>query len=283
MTENSGAPCDDRPVIDHWQHPTGSSSPDTTSDSTRPTARVFWTIIVTFVLATMLCTVAMLAAQSLSGIDPAALTLTQFGPALGALATWLSWRKVIAPLLPAPAPLPKVRANLGSLVAVCVLLGLLVAAAMTLTGHDLVGPAAVGGVPFAVFVAVQLLGATGEEIGWRGFMQPLLESRVRRYTAIIVTGAVWALWHVPSYSHGLVTGVSFFVAAVAFAVILGTLTIGSYWQRVAVAAVGHWLINVGLYLSVGDATLGRPQVVFMALAAVFVAGGVVAVREWRRR
>ncbi|WP_433659260.1 CPBP family intramembrane glutamic endopeptidase [Nocardia sp. CA-128927] len=248
-----------------------------------PPARTFWTFIGIYVLATLLGSAAMLALQPVSGIDPAALSLVQFAPALGALVTWLIGRKVLGPLLPAPVSARQVRENLGYIVAACVLLSLLIAGATALAGRDLVGPVAVGGAPFVVFVVIQLVGATGEEIGWRGFLQPLLESRMRRVVAIAVTGAMWALWHVQAFGAGPVVAVSFFVSTMAFAALLGALGTGGLWQRVLVAAVGHWLINVGIYLTVGNETLGRPHIVIAAVGAVFVAAATLAVRSWRTR
>ncbi|WP_405160702.1 CPBP family intramembrane metalloprotease [Nocardia sp. NBC_01499] len=276
------APCDDFPVIAQPDLPTADTA-RTEQPVPVPTGRVFWTLIGIYVLATLVASVAMLALQPVSGIDAAALSLVQFAPALGALVTWLIGRKVIGPLLPAAVSARRVRENLGYILAACLLFGLLIAGATALTGHDLVGPVAVGGVPFVVFFVVQLIGATGEEIGWRGFLQPLLETRMRRFAAIAVTGAVWALWHVQAFGAGPVVAVSFFVSAMAFAVLLGALGTGSFWQRVLVAAVGHWLINVGIYLSAGDDTLASPQVVITALGAVFIAAATLAVRSSRAR
>ncbi|PXX68571.1 CAAX prenyl protease-like protein [Nocardia tenerifensis] len=254
-----------------------------TAEATRtaPPSRAFWALIGVYVLSTLLGSAAMLALQPVSGIDPAALSLVQFAPTIGALATWPIGRRVLAPLSSAPSR--TVRRNLGYLVAACLLFGLLIAVATVSTGRDLVGPAPVGGVPFLVFFVAQFIGAAGEEIGWRGLLQPLLETRTRRLVAIAVTGAAWALWHVQAFGAGPVVAVSFFVSTMAFAALLGALSVGGFRQRVLVAAVGHWLINVGVYLSVGDETHGRPHVVIAALAAVSVAAATLTVRSIRAR
>ncbi|CAM4253500.1 type II CAAX endopeptidase family protein [Nocardia ninae] len=280
----ASAPCDDRPVIDQPEINLGSTiGTQPGPPASAPAGRIFWALVGLYILATLLGSAAMLALQPVSGIDPAALALVQFGPALGALVTWFVGRRIVGPLLPAPVPAGQVRANLGYVLMACLLCGLSVAGATAFAGHELVGPAAVGGLPFVAFFAIQLVGATGEEIGWRGFLQPLLETRVRRFAAIAVTGATWALWHVQAFGAGPVVALSFFVSAMAFAVLLGSLGTGSCRQRIAVAAVGHWLINVGIYLTAGDETLGSPQVVFIAGGAVVATAATLAVRSWRAR
>lgn len=118
-----------------------------------------------------------------------------------------------------------------------------------------------------------------------GVMQPILESRMARFAAVSVTGATWALWHVQAFVAGPVTAVCFFVSAMAFAIVLGYLSTGSFRQRVLTASIGHWLINIACYLLAGDNTLDRPQIVFVAIAAVLTAAGVLAyaLRNLRRQ
>jgi membrane protease YdiL (CAAX protease family) len=40
-----------------------------------------------------------------------------------------------------------------------------------------------------------LSGSIGEEIGWRGFAQPLLQKRAGALKAAIVLGVIWGIWH----------------------------------------------------------------------------------------
>ena len=51
---------------------------------------------------------------------------------------------------------------------------------------------------FLVVGALQsLLSATGEELGWRGFLVPTLARTMSFRRTAIVSGAIWAAWHVP--------------------------------------------------------------------------------------
>ncbi|KZM73452.1 CPBP family intramembrane glutamic endopeptidase [Nocardia terpenica] len=256
-----------------------SNSPTRAVES--PAEAHAWAALGVYVLSTLIASAVLLAVQPHSGIDPAALSLVQFGPALGALATWLTFRNTVNRLRPEPVSARRVGLDVLTVVAACVLFWLLITMAAVVAGIATVGPAAVGGVPFLVFLVLQLIGAGGEELGWRGFMQPILESRVSRLAAISITGAVWALWHIQAFAAGPVTAICFFASAMGIAVILGYLGNGSFRQRALTAAIGHWLINIDCYLLAGDNTLDRPQIVFTAVSAVLIAAGVLAVRTQR--
>ncbi|WP_327140681.1 CPBP family intramembrane glutamic endopeptidase [Nocardia sp. NBC_01327] len=251
------------------------AAPETSTPQVQTRLR---TVIALYIAITLIASAGLLAAQSVSGIDAAVLSLVQFAPAIAAVITWVSFRKSIIGLLPAEIPWRRVRIDLLAILVACVSIWLLAAASMAWSGHTMVGPAAVAGTPFAVFVVLQLIGACGEEIGWRGLLQPLLESRVRRAAAVALTGAIWALWHVQAFAAGFVAALAFVVAAMSFSVLLGYLGNGSVRQRVLIASIGHWLINIAWYLVAGDNTLDRPQVVFVAIGAVLVAAGAMAVR-----
>lgn len=61
------------------------------------------------------------------------------------------------------------------------------------------------GIPSVAFVAIYLIAgmlgscisATGEELGWRGFMYPVMERVSGRKKALLFSGLIWACWHMP--------------------------------------------------------------------------------------
>ena len=134
-------------------------------------------------------------------------------------------------------------------VAVPLLLSLLAAIPASLLDLRRLAPAAPEAVaslgPVALMVlGLGLVGAVGEEIGWRGFLLPrLVAAGVRRPQA--VTAAVWALWHLPLIALGgfYDTRTPWLMAAVyALGIMAMSFFIGGLRMRsdsVWVAAVAH--------------------------------------------
>ncbi|MGY6562151.1 MAG: CPBP family intramembrane glutamic endopeptidase [Luteibaculaceae bacterium] len=47
------------------------------------------------------------------------------------------------------------------------------------------------------WIIMVLLGGGQEEIGWRGYIMPLLESKYGLWLGNIILGIIWATWHIP--------------------------------------------------------------------------------------
>ena len=48
-----------------------------------------------------------------------------------------------------------------------------------------------------VFVQAVLIYGGNEELGWRGIMQPIMESKMPIPVGTLITGLVWSIWHIP--------------------------------------------------------------------------------------
>lgn len=191
-------------------------------------------------------------AQELLGLDPNMLRLTVFSTAVGALVVWSVWRRRLR--------FPEVTASgldrsLLLAIAAC-LLAIGIAWVLAKAEGAPWRPPKTGtlGAPLIVVLVVQLLGAAAEEIGWRGIVQPLLETRVSAAVASLVTGALFALGHfylafaVAPAAFGL-----FVVSAIAMSMILALATLGrSIGERIVIATVLHFLLNMATLFLFAD-------------------------------
>jgi membrane protease YdiL (CAAX protease family) len=90
---------------------------------------------------------------------------------------------------------------------------LVAASSLLLVVGDVVARAATGGIRPALrefgemngfpqwtvagVAALLVVAGLGEVTGWRGFLQPALQRRVRPLLAVLVVAAIWAGWHAP--------------------------------------------------------------------------------------
>jgi len=75
--------------------------------------------------------------------------------------------------------------------------------------------------------------AFGEEIGWRGYMYPAMQKLWGWKKALIVSGAVWALWHLPLVISGVyLPGASILFAVPVFIIEVFALTVIISWVRI---------------------------------------------------
>lgn len=158
-------------------------------------------------------------------------------------------------------------------------------------------------VPIGVLVTIQLVAVPfvslvnvfvtiGEELGWRGFLVPALQ-RFGTWPALVVSGAVWGLWHTPiillGYNFGRFDGLGVLymvVACVLLGILLGWLRLrtGSVWPAVFAHAGVNGAAGVGAVLAasgVGVSTvlhspLGYSGWIVMAVViAVLVLTGAI--------
>ncbi|WP_136718564.1 CPBP family intramembrane glutamic endopeptidase [Halorientalis salina] len=113
-----------------------------------------------------------------------------------------------------------------------------------------------------VMVWGTIWGGGQEELGWRGFMLPLLQDRYRALVASLFVGAAWTLWHLPlllnaNTTHGgwplsqqLLWGSTIFAGS-----ILWTWMYNNTGSVLAVAVFHAGINSMGLYHPVDKAAL----------------------------
>lgn len=109
------------------------------------------------------------------------------------------------------------------------------------------------------FFFTLLQGATGEESGWRGFLQPAIEKKSGVIMGSVIVGAIWAFWHTPLWfvSSGY-TGIElvkyivvFVVCIISFAVIVGICY--NHCKNLFVPIWMHFVFNFVLVTFIGSA------------------------------
>lgn len=165
---------------------------------------------------------------------------------------------------------------------------------------ELIDPAGMGEVNVWLILSIQtiqviliapLLNAIftfGEEFGWRGYLQPKLMPIGGR-NAILLSGAIWGVWHWPvimmGYNYGFdyfgapfLGPIAFVVFAIAASALFGWVTIKS--DNIWPAVIGHGALNGIAALSIllmrgqPDTLLG-PTPVGIIGGAGFILLGVI--------
>lgn len=108
-------------------------------------------------------------------------------------------------------------------------------------------PAAVSGVPLALFVLLQAAGALGEEIGWRGEMQRAGEQLMPAPIATIAMGALFGLTHLGYWGLGPAFMIAFATSSVLMVLAMRLIWRGSTRQRMVPATLIHLGTNLALF------------------------------------
>jgi membrane protease YdiL (CAAX protease family) len=103
-------------------------------------------------------------------------------------------------------------------------------------------------------IMVILTGATGEELGWRGFALPRLQGRFSALTSSLIIGCWWGVWHVPGWIMmndvpSLVYMGSFMLMVIAQSVFI-TWLVNNTGGSVLMATLNHYALNISAGLVV---------------------------------
>jgi uncharacterized protein len=131
----------------------------------------------------------------------------------------------------------------------------------------------------------------GEEIGWRGFLVPELAKRFSFTATAVLSGAIWALWHVPIIVFaGYNVGTGWFGLAVVSANMIGLcfvltwlrLKSGSLWTGVILHASSNHFIQQ--FFDPMTAYTGRTKYILGEFGIGFtLVVAVLAAYFWMRR
>jgi len=200
--------------------------------------------VVVFYGLAFVFTIILSVVQQTLGIDANKIILPQFGPALAALLMLVLFRRdqVKLALTFKKIPFQKYLAAIGIPIAVAGLLFLIYRqffGSLSLPRLDVAS--------FLLMLGGMLLGAFGEELGWRGYLQNLLDKRSNGLIAFLVVGILWGLWHVGNYQNGSNYMLFFVFSTIGYSAGMAWLLRGTN-HNVILATLFHFGVNAGYYL-----------------------------------
>ncbi len=213
---------------------------------------MFWKIGL-FALVTLVVTIIFALVQQKTGWSYEKITLPQLAPAVAVLVMFLIWRELPARLNFHFDGTVAIR----SAMAFVIPLGLF--GATHIVGRQFGVEAKIPSnlaCLLPAMIAGMVIGALGEETGWRGFLQPLLEKRFALPVASIIVGLLWGLWHVAHYKNGVLFMVGFLLVTISASIIVAWLLRGTDYNLI-VASLFHLAINIGFLTFFNNSTDGR--------------------------
>jgi membrane protease YdiL (CAAX protease family) len=200
--------------------------------------------VAVFYVATLLFSGLLIALQGGIGPDPDLLELVQFAPALGVGLMFVLFRrttKVEARFTPV-----EVVARKSALVA-----GIVVAAmAVSVVVHVVAGQPLhfdEQKYPLWALTLTMLIGSAGEELGWRAYLQPYLQTRYGVLRSSLTVGVLWGVWHVGGFANGPLFMGAFLVMTISLSVVLGAVLQSARGTNLAVATVAHTVVNLSMF------------------------------------
>jgi len=147
------------------------------------------------------------------------------------------------------------------------------------------GPALSLGMPLlgvAIFFAISIFpgSSLGEEIGWRGYVLPRLQSRMSALSAALLIAPFWGLWHLPLWLNGAsghtpLIYAGFVLSAFALSVLL-TWVYNSTGGSLLMVVLLHATINLPITLLYNDLG-GRVTVPVLLYFGLMVVAAIVVV------
>lgn len=130
-------------------------------------------------------------------------------------------------------------------------------------------------IPFFIFDFI----SNGEEMGWRGYVLPRLQSKYSALAASLVLGVIWALWHLPKFvaNWNTVTFLWFMVETVAKSILLTWMYNGTQGSLLLVTLFHASFNTAGVMLPMPNTMTDANQNLRGLISMLEVAAGVIVV------
>jgi len=200
-----------------------------------------------FVVLVFVFLIALFFIQQALNIDFERISLTQFAPTLAYLFTIILFKDLILPI----------KANVNKAIIVKTLFSIVVPFfLLSITyffgrmikleieiSHDIL----------SVFIKTgigTIIGAIGEEIGWRSFLQPTLEKKYSVFVSSIIVGLIWGIWHMQHYIHGPIFVFMYLIFTISVSIIIVFLSKDTQYN-IIISSIFHASMNMAFNIYFG--------------------------------
>lgn len=137
-----------------------------------------------------------------------------------------------------------------------------------------------GALPFTpVLIISMVIGALGEEIGWRGYLHKRIAPRLSGLTSSLIVGVLWAPFHMQLWAGGVVFMAFFGLALVSLSIIVYAV-LAEYECNVLGATLFHLAINLTNAMFIGlISSFSLPFMIAYGVIAALIAAVVVFARR----
>jgi membrane protease YdiL (CAAX protease family) len=194
---------------------------------------------ITFVFTIFLAVI-----QQALGIDAEKIVLPQFGPGLAALVIVMVFRSDNVKFTIAFKGIPflKYLGAIGIPIVVSIILFLIYSQFISPISIPLTNASSL-----TIMLGGMLLGAFGEELGWRGYLQSVLSRRLNGLIAFLLVGVLWGFWHVGNYQNGPTYMLFFVFSTIGYSAVMAWLLQGTNYN-VVLSCLFHFAVNAGFYM-----------------------------------
>ncbi len=113
--------------------------------------------------------------------------------------------------------------------------------------------------PIVFITILFLMGPSGEEFGWRGYLHPVLKERYNLLHTSLIIGFIWSIWHLPlffiegalQYEFTKLYGIGLSLAGYLLYTMMLSLWIGVFFEKTKRSIVTPLILHTMANLSIG--------------------------------
>jgi len=127
---------------------------------------------------------------------------------------------------------------------------ILVSAALFLIYSQFIHPLTISfpnAASLTIMAGGMLLGAFGEELGWRSYLQNLLDKRLNGFAAFLLVGVLWGLWHVGNYQNGPMYMLFFTLSTIGYSATMAWLFRDDDYHLL-LTGLFHFAVSLGFFM-----------------------------------